>query len=166
MSLSRALKYVCYFFRHVHDDKPSKSYITQYQSTLRPFLIWDYSPLKHNTTWRLKQSCEFFNADISRYPATREVNTRNTRKNLKASLWVKSQKRVWTSISQLIVNVTSVFRAWKQCRSKVRFIGGPNLERRRCELLEGYGGVLPRKILKYSFAEIAFSPFREHWFPI
>ena len=51
----------------------------------------------------------------------------------------------------------------KQCRSKVRFIGG------RGEggggLLGGSGDTLPRKILNYRVSKIAFSALGERYFP-
>ena len=52
-----------------------------------------------------------------------------------------------------------------QCRSKVRFRGGGNHERRGRELLGGSEGMLPLKVLKYRVSEIAFSALREHQFP-
>ena len=44
--------------------------------------------------------------------------------------------------------------------------GGDNHERRRRELLEGFRGMLPRKILKYRVSEKAFSAaaFQVHLF--
>ena len=40
-----------------------------------------------------------------------------------------------------------------QCRSKVGFFGGANHECRRLELLGGSWGMLPQKVLKYSFKQ-------------
>ena len=48
----------------------------------------------------------------------------------------------------------------KQCRSKVRFIGG-----RGGGLLGGSGGMLPRKILNYRVSKIAFSALGARYFP-
>ena len=49
----------------------------------------------------------------------------------------------------------------KQCRSKVRFIGGEG----GGGLLGGSGDMLPRKILSYRVSKIAFSALGERYFP-
>ena len=49
----------------------------------------------------------------------------------------------------------------KQCRSKVRFIGGEG----GGGLLGGSGDTLPRKILNYRVSKIAFSALGERYFP-
>ena len=96
--------------KYVHDDKPSKSYITQYRPSIRPFL---FEVIRRNSSTTPPEGpnilLSFFNADISRCTATGEVDRL---KNLKSQPLVYITE---TSINfaQLIVDVTFVVRPQK-----------------------------------------------------